>query len=285
MRDGTLVDTHAHLDFPDFADDLEGILKRAKEAGVTRIITIGTTVESSRSAVRLADRYPEIYAAVGIHPNHAGEAEENYLDEIAKLATHPKVVAIGETGLDYYRLPGSSTKKDLTETTFGATTGETLETEIQDEAEVAAQMALFEQHLDFAVSVGKSVIIHQRESWDDTMIMLGRYKGRLKAVVHCFNSDPSRVKEVVELGYHVSFTGIVTFKNANEVRSSAVATPLDRIMVETDCPYLAPVPNRGKRCEPAFVRDTAIRIAAERGISFESFAARTTRNAEQFFGF
>jgi TatD DNase family protein len=278
-----LIDTHAHLDFPDFADDLEEVLKRAKEAGVTRLITIGTTVESSLSAVRLADRHPEIYAAVGIHPNHASEADENYLTAITELAAHPKVVAIGETGLDYYRLPGSSTATDIIETAFGATTGETIETEIQDAAEVSAQMAVFEQHLELAITLGKSAIIHQRASWNDTIAVLERYKGRLKAVVHCFNSDPTRVREVVELGYHVSYTGIVTFKNAQEVRDSAVATPLDRIMVETDCPYLAPVPNRGKRCEPAFVRDIALCIAGERGIPFETFAAQSTRNAELFF--
>jgi TatD DNase family protein len=278
-----LIDTHAHLDFPEFSQDLASVLERAKMAGVTRIITIGTSVESSRNAVRLADQYPQIYAAVGIHPNHASEASENFLSEIAELAKHPKVVAIGETGLDYYRLPSSKSEQGITQTTFGAATGETLETDIQDAAEVAAQTAVFEQHLELAMELGKSVIIHQRESWDDTMAILERYAGRIKAVVHCFNSDSSRVKEVVQLGFHLSFTGIVTFKNANEVRESAVAAPLDRIMVETDCPYLAPVPNRGKRCEPAFVRETAIRIAEERRIQFEVFAGQTTRNAEQFF--
>jgi TatD DNase family protein len=278
-----LIDTHAHLDFPDFTDDLEDVLRRAKEAGVTRIITIGTTVESSINAVRLADRHPEIYAAVGVHPNHASDADENYLAAIKELAAHPKVVAIGETGLDYHRLPGSSTETDIIETTFGATTGETLETKIQDAAEIAAQMALFQQQLELAIALGKSAIIHQRESWDDTVAVLERYQGRLKAVLHCFNLDPARVQEVVDLGYLVSFTGIVTFKNAGEVRDSAMATPLDRIMVETDCPYLAPVPNRGKRCEPAFVRDIAICIAEARGIPFETFAAQTSRNAELFF--
>jgi len=279
-----LIDTHAHLDFPEFADDLDAVLERATQTGVTRIITIGTTVESSRNAVQLAERYPQIFAAVGIHPNAVSEAPDDFLAEITDLAKHPKVVAIGETGLDYHRLPNKAIKQEISEVGFGAASAQTLEADIRDAAEIAAQTTAFEQHLELAIATGKSVVIHQRDSWDDMRTILERYIGRIHAVVHCFNSNMLRAKEVIQLGFFVSFTGIVTFKNAHEVRESAVAVPLDRIMLETDCPYLAPVPNRGKRCEPAFVRETAARIAEERHLTLELFAAQTTRNAKQFFG-
>lgn len=279
-----LVDTHAHLDFPEFADDLDAVLQRAREAGVTRIVTIGTSLESSLRAVELAENYPEVYAAVGIHPNSALEAPEDFLAKLSELAKHPRVVAIGETGLDYFRLPSKERKQEISEASFGASSGDSLEASIQDAAAVAAQTAVFEQHLDLAVALGKSVIIHQRDSWEDTIAILKRYSGRIKAVVHCFNTDPVSAEEILQLGFDVSFTGIVTFKNAKDALDSAVAAPLDRLMVETDCPFLAPVPNRGKRCEPAFVRDTAARIAEERGLTLEEFAQATTRNAEAFFG-
>jgi TatD DNase family protein len=279
----SLTDTHAHLDFPEFADDLDAVLRRAKEAGVTRIITIGTSVESSLNAVRLAESYPEVYAAVGIHPNSAIKAPDDFLAKITELAKHPKVVAIGETGLDYFRLPSKERKQEISEASFGASSGESLEASIQDSAVIAIQTAVFEQHLELAASLGKSVIIHQRDSWDDTIAILKRYTGRIRAVVHCFNTDPVSADEVLQLGFHLSFTGIVTFKNAKDALDSAVMAPIDRLMVETDCPFLAPVPNRGKRCEPAFVRDTAIRIAEERGLTLEEFAASTSRTAEIFF--
>jgi TatD DNase family protein len=280
-----LLDSHAHLDFPEFADDLDAVLLRAKEAGVTRIITIGTSIESSQNAVRLAERYPEVFAAVGIHPNSASEAPDNFLEKIRELAAHPKVVAIGETGLDYYRLPSKTRKQEISEASFGASSGESLEANIEDLAEIADQTAFFEQHLELAATLGKSVIIHQRDSWDDTMAILERYSGRIKAVVHCFNTDPISARQVLELGFHISFTGIVTFKNAKDALDSAVTVPINRLMVETDCPFLAPVPNRGKRCEPAYVRDTALRIAEARGLTLEEFATQTTRTAELFFGF
>jgi TatD DNase family protein len=279
-----LIDTHAHLDFPEFADDFNAVLKRAHHAGVTQIITIGTTVESSRNAVQLAEQYPQIFAAVGIHPNAVSEAPDDFLAEITELAKHPKVVAIGETGLDYHRLPSQAIKQEISEAGFGAASAQTLEADIRDTAEIAAQTTAFEQHLELAITIGKSVVIHQRDSWDDMMTTLERYAGRIRAVVHCFNSNATQAKEIIQLGFFVSFTGIVTFKNANEIRESAVAVPLDRIMVETDCPYLAPVPNRGKRCEPAFVSETAARIAKERHLTLEVFAAQTTQNAKQFFG-
>jgi TatD DNase family protein len=279
-----LVDTHAHLDFPEFADDFDAVLHRAKEAGVERIVTIGTTLKSSRKAIEFAERHREIYAVVGIHPNSVTEERGDFLAELQELAGHPKVVAIGETGLDYHRLPSKRQQKEVSEATFGAASTQSIELEIRDEAEKAAQAVAFEQHLELAAATGKNVVIHQRDSWVDTMDILRNYSADVRAVLHCFSGSLAQAREVVELGHFISFTGIVTFKSANDVRQVAVSVPLDRIMVETDCPYLAPEPHRGRRCEPAFVRETAAFIANIRGLTLESFAALSTRTAEVFFG-
>jgi TatD DNase family protein len=279
-----LVDTHAHLDFPEFADDFDAILHRAGEAGVGRIVTIGTTLESSRKAIEFAEEHPEIYAVVGIHPNSVVAEREDFLAELQELAKHPKVVAIGETGLDYHYLPSKRQQREISETTFGAASTQSIELEIRDEAQKAAQAVAFEQHLELAAATGKSAVIHQRDSWAETMTILRTYTGSVRAVMHCFSGSLAQAREVVELGHFVSFTGIVTFKNAGDVRQTAATVPLDRIMVETDAPYLAPEPHRGQRCEPAFVRETAALIANIRGLTFESFAAQTTRTADAFFG-
>lgn len=277
-----LIDTHAHLDFPDFANDLDAVLSRAERAGVKQIITIGTTLASSRRSIELTERYPNLFAAVGIHPNSVGEERDDFIQELRALASHPKVVAIGETGLDYHYLPSRNEKEDVLRTTLGSASIGSVETEIRDEAVKAAQSAAFEQQLELAAEVGKSVVIHQRDAWDDTVAILRRYP--VRAVFHCFNSSVEQALDVIDLGHWVSFTGIVSFKKAAEVRKAAASIPLNRLMVETDCPYLAPVPNRGKRCEPAFVRDTAQVIAELRGMTLPDFASRTTANAESFFG-
>jgi TatD DNase family protein len=261
-----LVDTHAHLDFPEFAGDLDAVLLRAKEAGVGRIIAIGTTLKSSRSAIAFAEQHPEIYAVVGIHPNSVTEERGDFLPELQELAKHPKVVAIGETGLDYHYLPSKHQDREISE------------------AEKAAQAVAFEQHLELAAATGKNVVIHQRDSWVDTMNILRTYSADVRAVMHCFNGSLAQAREVVELGHFISFTGIVTFKGTDDVRQVAASLPIDRIMVETDSPYLAPAPYRGKRCEPAFVRETAAFIANIRGLTSESFSAHTTENAKRFFG-
>src|ERR1700757_1353472 len=164
-----LIDTHAHLDFSEFAEDLDLVLLRAKEAGLERIITIGTTLHSSRKAIQLAERYPQIYASVGIHPNSASQEREDFLSELEEMVKHPKVVAVGETGLDYYRLASKQEESEVSQTAFGAASFTTIENEIRDEAEIAAQSAAFEQHLELADAVGKSVVIHQRDSWEDTI--------------------------------------------------------------------------------------------------------------------
>ena len=279
-----LVDTHAHLDFPEFAGDVEALLRRARDAGVSKIIAIGTTVQSSRNAIHLAERYSEIYAVVGIHPTSVSEERADFLSELGQLTDQPKVVAIGETGLDYHHMPSSLRKQEISETAFGASSTETIESDLHDEAEMASQSVAFEQHLELAATKSKNVVIHQRDAWADTIKILRPYSPHVHGVFHCFNGSLEEAQEAVELGHYISFTGIVTFKNAGTLRRTAASLPIDRIMVETDAPYLSPIPYRGKRCEPAFVRETAIAIAEVRHLTLESFSAQTTKNAERFFG-
>jgi len=279
-----LIDTHAHLDFLEFAEDLDHVLLRAKQAGLERIITIGTTLLSSRKAIELAERYPQIYASVGIHPNSASQEREDFRSELEGMVKHSKVVAVGETGLDYYRLASKQEESEVSQTAFGAASFTTIGNEIRDEAEIAAQSATFEQHLELAAAAGKSVVIHQRDSWEDTIEILRKYSTRVRAVMHCFAVGLAQAQEVVDLGHFVSFSGIVTFENASEVREAAKSVPIERIMVESDSPFLAPAPYRGRRCEPAFVRETAAFIANLRGMSLAAFAAQTTQNAQEFFG-
>jgi TatD DNase family protein len=279
-----LIDTHAHLDFLELAEDLDHVLLRAKQASVERIITIGTTLQSSRKAIQLAERYPQIYASVGIQPNSASQEREDFLSELEEMVRHPKVVAVGETGLDYYRLASRQEESEVTQTTFGAASFTTIENEIRDEAEIAAQSAVFEQHLELAAAAGKSVIIHQRDSWEDTIEILRKYSGPVRAVMHSFDAGLEQAQEVVDLGHFVSFAGIVMSENVSELREAAKSVPIERIMVESDSPFLAPAPCRGKRCEPAFVRETAAFIANLRGMSLAAFAAQTTQNAQEFFG-
>jgi TatD DNase family protein len=215
------------------------------------------------------------------HCSRAAISEErgDFLSELSQLAEHPKVVAIGETGLDYHRLPSSLRKQEISETTFGAASTETIESDLHDDAEIDSQSVAFEQHLELAATKSKNVVIHQRDAWADTMKILRPYSARLHGVFHCFSGSLEQAQEAIELGHYISFTGIVTFKNANDLREIAASLPIDRIMVETDAPYLAPVPYRGKRCEPAFVRETAAAIAKIRNLTLESFSDQTTKNA------
>jgi TatD DNase family protein len=284
-----LVETHAHLDYPDFANDFDDVLRRATEAGVTRIITIGTSVESSRRAVELAEKYPNIFAVIGVHPSYVEEVDEDVIDPLRELAKSSRVVAIGETGLDYHRLPSSELAKERTTQVFAkalqTTTEEQIEADIHDGAYKSKQASLFEQQLDLAVELGLNVVIHQRDAWEDTLELLQPYTGKVRGVFHCFGGTLEQAQEVIALGHLVSFTGIVTFKNGAEVRDVAARIPLDQFMVETDCPYLAPVPFRGKRCEPAHTRLVAEEIARARNVSIEAIARATTQTAEQFFRF
>jgi len=284
-----LIETHAHLDYPDFAPDFDDVLQRANEAGVTRIITIGTSVESSRRAVDLAEKYPNIFAVIGVHPTYVEESGEDVITPLRELARNPRVVAIGETGLDYHQLPSVELAKERKTQVFAkalqTSTEDQIEAGIHDGAYKSKQASLFEQQLDLAVELGLNVVIHQRDAWSDTLEIMKPYTGKLRGVFHCFGGTLEQANEVIDLDHLVSFTGIVTFKNGTAVRDVAAQLPLFKFMVETDCPYLAPVPFRGKRCEPAYTRIVAETIAAARGISLEDVAEMTTQTAEEFFRF
>jgi TatD DNase family protein len=283
-----LVETHAHLDYPDFAADFDDVLRRANEAGVTRIITIGTSIESSRRAIELAEKYPSIYAVIGVHPTHAEQAGEDVITPLRQLAQSPRVVAIGETGLDYHHLPSVEAAKQKNVQVFNALqsgTEEQLEASIEDGAYKSKQADLFQEQLDLAVELGLNVVIHQRDAWDDTLEIMRPYSGKLHGVFHCFGGTLEQANEVLDLDHLVSFTGIVTFKNGASVREVAASVPLWKFMVETDCPYLAPAPFRGKRCEPAHTRIVAETIATARGVPFQEIAEATTATAEGFFRF
>ena len=283
-----LIDTHAHLDFPDFENDLEDVLRRAEQAEVTRIITIGTSIESSRRAIELAEKYPSVYAAIGVHPSHVEDAEDDVITPLRQLAQSPRVVAIGETGLDYHHLPSEAVAKEKqvqVMTALRSETDEEIEAQIRDGACKSKQASLFQQQLDLAVDLGLNIVIHQRDAWEDTLEVLRPYTGKVRGVFHCFGGSLDEANQVLDLNHLISFTGIVTFKNGAAVRQVAAEIPLWKFMVETDCPYLAPAPFRGKRCEPAHTRIIAEAIAAARGVSLEEIAEATTETAEQFFRF
>lgn len=283
-----LIETHAHLDYPDFAPDFDDVLRRATEADVTRIITIGTSVESSRRAVELAENYPNIFAVIGVHPTYANEAGDDVITPLRELAKNPRVVAIGEIGLDYHHLPSVEAAKQKNVQVFNALQSETeeqIKASIDDGAYKSKQAELFEQLLDLAVELRLNAVIHQRDAWDDTLAILRNYGRQVSGVFHCFGGTLEQANEVVGLGHLVSFTGIVTFKNGKQVREVAAQIRADEFMVETDCPYLAPVPFRGKRCEPAYTRLVAEEIAKARGVSLEEIAGVTTATAEEFFRF
>src|SRR5437870_12638258 len=284
-----LIETHAHLDYPDFAHDFDDAIRRANDAGVTRIITIGTSIESSRRAIELAEKYPNVFAVIGVHPTYAEESRDDVITPLRELAKSPRVVAIGETGLDYHSLPSKTTAKDRKVQVFAnALQGETeeqIDASIKDGAYKSKQAILFEQQLDLAVELGLNVVIHQRDAWDDTLEIMQPYTDKVRGVFHCFGGTLEQANEVIDLDHLVSFTGIVTFKNGASVRAVAAQIPLWKFMVETDCPYLAPVPFRGKRCEPAHTRIVAEAIAATRQVSLEEIAEATSETAEKFFQF
>jgi TatD DNase family protein len=283
-----LIETHAHLDYPDFANDLDDVLRRAADAGVTRVVTIGTSIESSRRAIDLAEQYPAVYATIGVHPTFVEEAEEDVFTPLRELAKQPGVVAIGETGLDYHRLPSEEVAKEKqvqVMTALRTETDEEIEAQIRDGAYKSKQASLFQQQLDLAVELGLNVVIHQRDAWEDTLKIMRPYAGKLRGVFHCFGGSLDQANEVLDLDHLVSFTGIVTFKNGAAVREVAAEIPLWKFMVETDCPYLAPVPFRGKRAEPAHTRVVAEAIATARDVPLEQIAEATTETADKFFKF
>jgi len=260
-------DTHAHLDFAEFANDLPQVVARAGSAGIARIVCIGTDLASSATAVQLADRFPQVYAAVGWHPSHASEAPDDIRPALRELAAHRKVVAIGETGLDHHHLPSAKPEGSAAD----------------DEHYKARQALVFQQQLEVAAELGLNCVIHQRDSFEDTIAQIQPFTDRVRGVFHCFVNAPDDMRRVVEIGSLVSFTGILTFKNAQTVRDTLKATPMDRFMLETDCPYLAPVPHRGKRCEPSHVREIAAIAAQVKSCPMELLSQATCKTAEEFF--
>ena len=283
-----LTDTHAHLDFPEFEGQLDAIIVRACEAGVHRIITIGIDRASCLKSLAIAEKYDNVYAVVGLHPcNVLDEGAMDFLGELPALARHPKVVAIGETGMDYHHLPSRElAKRD--KGVFGALqagTAEATEAEIADGAMKSAQVEAFRAQLDLAVELGRNVVIHQRDAWEDTIDLLRPYTGKVRGVFHCFGGSPEAAAEIASMGHLVSFTGIVTFKNASLVQETAKSVASDGYMVETDCPYLAPVPFRGKTCEPSHAKFTAEKIAELRGEALEKVATDTEQTSGVFFKF
>ena len=262
----TFYDTHAHLTFPDFAKGIPGLLERAAAAGITRIITIGTDLESSQRAVALAEAHAAVYAVVGWHPNDLALAPDDVRPALRELCSHPKVVAIGETGIDHFRLPSGN----------GGS-------EADDSIWKDRQVRIFRQQLELAAELKLNVVIHQRAALEPTLEIFEEYADRVRGQFHCFVDDAASMQRIIDLGSLVSFTGIVTFKNAQEVRDTVEATPLDKLMVETDSPFLAPMPFRGKRCEPAYTRHTAERVAEVKGVSMAELSEATCATAHAFF--
>ena len=259
-------DTHAHLDYPEYEKDFAEVLARARTAGITKIISIATDLDSSRRALALAEKNEMIYAAVGWHPSNAHEAPADIRAELRGLARHPKAVAIGECGLDYYRLPSAN----------GGGADEDAKYKLK-------QAEIFQQQLEVAAELKLNCVIHQRSSFDDTLAQIIPFAQKTGGVFHCFGESVERLQKILALGWLVSYTGIVTFKNGQNIRDAVAATPLEKFMLETDCPYLAPMPYRGKRCEPAFVKEISETVAQVKMCSPEELSVATCRTAHEFF--
>jgi TatD DNase family protein len=257
------IDTHCHLDFPEFKTEVPGVLGRAKEAHVERLVNVGVDCDTSKHSVDLARKYPEVYASVGIHPHSAKELDIESRGWLMALSNHEKVVAIGEIGLDYYYLKRSSKYAHYP---------------TREE-----QMFCFEQMLDLAMETNLPAIIHAREADADLLGILKSYHGQLRAVMHCFSSNWEVAEKLIDMGFALSFTGNITYKNP-DIAEVIRKTPLANIMIETDSPYLAPELYRGKRNEPAFVVEVAKKIALIKGISLAEVEMETTKKAMKFFG-
>jgi TatD DNase family protein len=252
-----LVDSHCHLDFPDFAPDLDSIVARAAEAGIGRMVTISTRVRRLGELLAIAEKYDNVYCSVGTHPHHADEEDGISADELVALTQHPKIVALGEAGLDYFYDNGSP----------------------------EAQARGFRAHLAAARATGLPLVVHTREADEDCGRILEEEaaKGAFRAVLHCYTGGRELALKAIGLGLSISFTGILTFKKSEALRALAAELPADRIMVETDAPYLAPGKFRGKRNEPAYVVEVARVLAETRGVSLEEIARQTTENFFRLF--
>ncbi len=251
----TLVDSHCHLDDSKFDEDREQTIERALAGGVTRMLAIGTGngPPDLEVAIRLADRFEFVYATIGVHPHDAAKATDDTFSQLRDLAAHPKVLAIGEIGLDYH----------------------------YDFSPRDVQRAVFDRQLEIAQDARKPIVIHTREAWEDTLAQIASLPHG--GIMHCFTGDAAQARQALDRGFHLGFGGVLTFPKAEVLREAAALCPDDRLLVETDCPYLAPVPHRGKRNEPAFVVETARRLAQVRGTTPEHIAELTTGNFERLF--
>jgi len=251
-----LIDTHCHLDMDAYQDDLEEVLLRASQAGVCHVVTIGIDRQSSEQAIKLAEQYDSVHATIGIHPHDAEQASNDELDALARLARHPKVVGFGEIGLDYAKLYAPKEK----------------------------QIELFKQQLNLAKELELPVIIHDREAHEDTLAILQEHAPfPCSGILHCFSGDLGFAHKILELGFYISIPGIVTFKNANNLQEVAAKIPLESMLLETDGPFLAPSPFRGKRNEPSYIRHTAEKVAELRAMPIAELALTTTKNAQEIF--
>jgi len=252
-----LIDSHAHLNFPDLKDDIDNVLKRASEAGVDKIICVGTTLEDSREALELANKYPFIYASSGVHPHEASSVTDQTLSELKELASDKKVIAIGEVGLDYY----------------------------YENSPKEAQRLAFSSFINLARDVKLPLIVHTRDAEEDTVNILKKNSASdMGGVIHCFSGSPEIAHECIKMGFYISIPGIVTFKNAKNIHAVVKEIPAEKMLIETDSPYLAPVPFRGKRNEPAYVKQVAEKIAEIKGLSLDDIARITYLNSSQLFG-
>jgi TatD DNase family protein len=251
-----LVDSHAHLDDARYADDREAMIQRARDAGIHQILTIGngTGPDDMGCGIPVAEAHDWIYTSAGVHPHDAAKVEERHFELMERLAAHPKVVAIGETGLDYH----------------------------YDNSPRDTQREVFRRQVDLAVRLNLPVIVHTREADADTETIL-REARPTRGVLHCFTSGAALAEAVLELGFMISFSGIVTFPKAQDLVAIARTVPSDRLLIETDCPYLAPVPHRGKRNEPAFISETARFLAGVRGVSLDQISEETSLNFARLF--
>jgi TatD DNase family protein len=252
-----LIDSHCHLEYEGLAEDQQGVLDRARAAGVRGFLNISTRRSEWERVVGTAEREPDVWASIGIHPHEADQHADLGAAELRQAARHPKVVGLGESGLDYY----------------------------YDKSDRQVQQALFRMHIAVARETGLPVIIHTRDAEEDTIAILEDELGRgvFPALIHCFTASAALGRRVIELGLSVSLSGIVTFKNARELQEFAREIPAGRLLVETDSPFLAPVPHRGRTCEPAYVRDTAMFVAGLRGETVEQLAETTSRNFYALF--
>lgn len=251
------IDSHAHLDDSRFDGDRDILIKSLKDNDIELVINIGADLQSSIDSLKLADKYDNIYATIGVHPHSAKEVTEETLEEFRKLAKHPKVVAIGEIGLDFYY---DNSPRDI-------------------------QRKWFREQLKLAKELNLPVVIHSREATKETYdIIKEEQDGTLRGVLHCFSASKEVAMEYIKLGFYISLAGPVTFKNARVAKEVAKAVPLDKLLIETDCPYLAPEPNRGRRNEPKYVRHVAEKIAELRGIPVEEVAEQTRKNTKELFG-